>query len=350
MRWTVALVAALVLVVACSDDDAGPPLEVTDPPAAYRITYRTDAGTEVLTVARPFESRIETYDSGDGTGRPASIEITTFGRSSRRAGDAAPLTVAIAPGVAPGDARVEHLLGGDELERGGRKTIAGRTCDVYRTGQSLRLVELLAQDDGDGVEVCIDAAGLVLEEREGDRVRTATEVEIDPDLDERTFDVGERTIPVLDGGGAVQELTEDSRPPAPFWELGDDLPLPRTGRYAVVPPQPDAFSDPRNRGQRVATTTDVLTDGFDLIVVDRGGSLGSVDLVAETEGGEEVDLGVLGDGVLVHTAYGAEITVALGEGRFVRITGTLPDDELVAVARGLHEVDGGELTPVGEAW
>jgi hypothetical protein len=34
----------------------------------------------------------------------------------------------------------------------------------------------------------------------------------------------------------------------------------------------------------------------------------------------------------------------------VRLSGTLPAEELVAVARGLHEVDGGELTPVGERW
>ena len=333
------LVALALTPVACSDDEPEP-LVLGDIPESYRITYRVeeDGGEEtreVLTVRRPFDSRIETDDV---------VEIATLGRSSRQADSGGRLAVAIPPAVAPGDARVEHVLGSDLLRRGGRKTIAGRECQVFRTGQSLRLVELVAGDD---VEVCIDEAGLVLEERGGGRTRTATEVELDVD---DTFDVGQRTIPVLDGGGAVQPLTDDSRPPGTFWELGEDLPLPHEGRYAVVPPQPDAFSDATLRGRRVATMTDVLTDGLDLVIVDRGGTLEGIDVIVDEDDAERVDLGDLGKGSLVRTSFGAEITVELEGGRFVRVSGTLAPEELVAVARGLHEVDGGELTPVGERW
>jgi hypothetical protein len=327
-----------VLPVACSDDGAEP-IVVGEPPASYRITYRVEEGgeesREVLSVRRPFDSRIESEDS---------VEITTLGRSSRESEDGRRLAVAIPPGVAPGDARVEQLLGSDLLEAGGRKTIAGRDCQVFRTGQSLRLVELI---EGDAVEVCIDEAGLVLEERTDGRVRTATDVELDVD---DSFDVGDRTIPALNGGGAVQPLTDDSRTPGTFWELGEDLPLPHEGRYAVVPPQPDAFSDATLRGRRVGTTTDILTDGLDVVLVDRGGTLEGVDVLGDDEGAEPVDLGVVGDGTIRHTSFGAEVIVELDGGRFIRVSGTLHADELVAIARGLHEVDGGELTPVGERW
>lgn len=346
-RWAVGLVALALLPVACSDDEPEP-LALGDLPASYRITYRVQDGDrttmEVLSVERPFDSRLETFDGEDVRGRPDMVEINTLGRSAREGGRSGRLAVAVPPGLAPADVRVEHALGSDVLERGERKTIVDRECQVFRTGQSLRLVELVAGDD---VEVCIDAAGLVLEERDGDRRRTAIEVELDV---EASFDVGTRTVPVLDGGGAVQPLSDDSRPPGTFWELGDDLPLPHAGRYAVVPPQPDAFTDATLRGRRIATTTDVLTDGFDLVVIDRGGTLEGIDVIGEDDEGQTVDVGDLGEGTLRRTSFGAEITVALDAGQFIRVSGTLPTDELVAVARGLHEVDGGELTPVGERW
>lgn len=333
------LVALALLPVACSDDEPEP-LVIGDIPESYRITYRVEEegsedSREVLTVRRPFDSRIETDDV---------VEIATLGRSSRRATASGRLAVAIPPSVAPGDVRVEHLLDSDLFEPAGRKTIADRECQVYETGQSLRLVELV---EGDDVEVCIDANGLVLEERSDGRTRTATKVELDV---RATFDVGERTIPVLDGGGAVQPLTDDSRTPGRFWELGDDLPLPHEGRYAVVPPQPDAYNDATLRGRRVGTTTDVLTDGLDVVIVDRGGTLEGIDVIADDDTAERVDGGAVGTGSLRHTSFGAELTFELDGGRFIRVSGTLPPEELVAVARGLHEVDGGELTPVGERW
>lgn len=349
MRWW-PLALVLLVPVACGSGDEPEPLEIAELPTTYRITYRVEDGdritTEVLTVRRPFDSRLETFDDDDARGTPDAVEVTTLGRAEREGARSGRLAVAVPPGLAPADARVEQALGTNVLERGPRKTVAGRECQVFRTGQSLRLVELVTGDD---VEVCIDAAGLVLEERSDGRVRAATDVEIGDEVD-ASFDVGARTVPILDGGGAVQGLTEDSRPPGRFWELGDGLPLPHAGRYAVVPPQPDAFTDATLRGRRVATTTDVLTDGFDLVVVDRGGTLEGIDIIGDQDDGETVEVGALGKGTLRRTSFGAEITIALDGGQFVRVGGTLPVDALLAVARGLHEVDGGELTPVGEGW
>jgi len=348
MRWLVALVLVLGSV-SCGGDDPEP-IELGSPPATYRIVYRITDGDRVmserLVVARPFDSRRETFASDDGTGRPVTVDISTFGRASHTE-SAATLAVAVPPAVPGGDVRLDHVVGTEVLRRAGQRTIAGRRCQVYETGQPIRLVELIA---GDAVEVCVDADGLVLEERAPDRRRVAIEVEVGLDLDPRDFVVPERTVPVLDGGGAVQGLTEDSRTPGEFWELGEERPLPWRGRYAVVPPQPDAFTDATLRGRRVATTTDVLTDGLDVIVVDRGGTLQGVDVIGEDRSSTRVDAGAVGRGALRHTAVGAEITVVQPGGRFIRVSGTVVVDVLLAVARSLHEVPGGTLTPVGDPW
>jgi hypothetical protein len=256
--------------------------------------------------------------------------------------------------VAPADLRLAAVLP-DALENGllerrERRRVAGRDCQVYRTGQSLRLGVLEPPTAERFVDACVDAAGLLLEEVDGDRRRLAVHVEVGAAVEASAMVVGERTVPVLSGGGAIQELTPESRTPGTFWELGDDLALPAVGRYAVVPPQPDTYSDPSLRSRRTASTTDVLSDGRDVVLVDRGGSLGGEDLLGDAAPGRPVDLGAIGEGVVVLTAYGAELTVKIGGGQFVRVSGTVPVDDLVAVARGLHEVDGGELTPLGDAW
>ena len=361
-RWRLLLVLALA-PVACSEDEIEP-VVIGETPAAYRVTYRVEDGdrstSERITVRRPFESRLETFDdSDDGSGDPTVTEINAFGRSARETDGAPRLALAVPIGSAPGDTRLdavlEDALDAGFLTRRDPKHIAGRPCHVYRTGRSLRLVALTPPDDDTYVDVCIDAAGLVLEEVERTdgkdrRRRVAIDVELDPDLDDGLFDVGGRTLPIERGGGAVRQLSTTSRTPGRFLELGDDLPLPRVGRYAVVPPQPDAYSDPTLRGRRIASLADILHRGMDVVVVERLGSLEGAAELAPAPDASSIRLGGLGTGAVELTAVGSVITVALEGGRYLRVSGTLPTDELAAVARGLREVDGGTLVPVGEEW
>lgn len=356
---------ALLSAVACADDDTpaspardGEPITIGGLPTSYRITYQLHEddelrGIERLTVQRPFESRVESWDGDDDDGTPMTTEIAAFTRTARVTADGQRLAVAIPPSIAPADVRLDVVLD-DAIDAGvlvrrGQRDVAGRRCQVYRTGQSLRLVELVEPTDERHVDVCVDGAGLVLEEVDGARRRVAVDVEIEPDVDDR-FDVGARTIPVRQGGGVVTELTADSRPPGEFLELGPDLPLERGGRYAVVPPQPEAFTDPLQRGRRVASVADVLREGVDVVIVERGGSLGGDDVLGDAPNATTVDLGDLGSGDLLLTAGGPELTVDLGGGRFVRLSGTIAPDDLIALARGLHPEPGGELVTVGDPW
>lgn len=361
-RWPLVLVLALA-PNACSDDEVES-VVIGEVPAAYRVTYRVEEGnrssSERITVRRPFESRIETFDeSDDASGEPTTTEINSFGRSARDTEGAPRLALAVPIGSASGDTRLdvvlEEALDAGSVARRDAKRVAGRACQVYRTGQSIGLVAMMPPTD-DHVDVCVDAAGLVLEEVERAdgaevRRRVAIDVDVNPALDDDVFDVGERTLPIDRGGGAVRELTDDSRTPGRFFELGDDLPLPRTGRYAVVPPQPDAYSDPTLRGRRLAGLADILHRGVDVVVVERVGSLeGAAEVPAPAPHASPIRLGGLGNGDVELTAAGPVITVALGGGRYLRISGTLPTDEMAAVARGVREVDGGTLVPVGEEW
>lgn len=367
----VAIAAGVLLVISpwSSSDDggaragsedlgAGRRLPIGDVPAAYQVTYRVDDVTsttaERLTVQRPFNSRLETWNGAKPKGDPTTTEIATFGRTSRTTAAGQRVAVAVPPGLASADVRLDGVLDravDDGLvEAREQRRVLGRECQVYRTGQSLRLVELKAPAATAFVDVCIDESGLVLEEVDGARRRIATKLDLSPELTGATFDAGERTVPVREGGGVVAQMTGDSSPPGSFFELGDDLPLDRMGRYAIVPPQPEAFTDPMQRNRRVAGLADVLADGPDIVTVERGGSLGGSNVIDVPAGAPDVDLGALGTGKLVLTTGGAELTVDRGGGRYIRITGTVGVDDLVAVARGMHETDGGTLTPIGEPW
>lgn len=363
-RFAAVTAAVVVATVACGGDAKEPePVVITDVPTSYRIDYRIEDpdrdSSERVTVRRPFDSRIETFDGSDDlSGEPTVIEINTFGRSSRQAGADQRIAVAVPLGPPAVDVRLDVVLddalASGLLERRGTKEIAGRPCQVYRTGQALRLVDLVPPSADQHVEVCIDAAGLVLEEvervdGEDGRRRVAIEVETDPALDDDLFDAGERTVPIERGGGAVRQVTRTSRTPGTFFELGDELPLPHTGRYAVVPPQPDAFADPLQRGRRVASLTDVLRRGRELVTVDRGGSLEGTVEVPGREHAEPIELGER-DGDVDLTAQGRVITIELDGNRFLRVAGTLPATVLADIARGLRQVDGGAITPIGEAW
>ncbi|HEX4901627.1 MAG TPA: hypothetical protein VFV42_02390 [Acidimicrobiales bacterium] len=234
-----ALVAALVagvlvLVVAARDDDAAtapastttttaapttttstttttPPEPVPvdellveplplDPPTSYRITYDVvengSPRVEEWTVRRPYEAvQVATRDGSPLSGSSTSREMYQVFLSEERgwlpvqpelhrpeydlrAGESVALLVHLGLAQARDDG--EH---------------AGRRCLVYRTGQPPTASEVTAPTDGEHTDLCIDAAGLVLHERwvvGGVTVveRTATSVELEPQVDAAAFQPG----------------------------------------------------------------------------------------------------------------------------------------------------------------
>jgi len=350
-----ALLLLLLLLAACSGDrepetigrdgsavvEGGPAVRLGEPPPSYRVTYRVEQLEDdrvmvregILTVVRPFQSRFEI----DRILRVAHFAY--FGRS--QPGDETEVVTPV-PSAAPGDVRADILPLGEGTET---REIIGRRCRVHRFGASL-LDGLFVE--GDRVEACIDADGLVLEEVttiEGAIVtrRVATAVELEPTVDDDHFELTVRVRTPDEGGGSVREITATSASPGAFWQLTAPPPgFEHLGRYATVPPQTARLDDEQTRGQYLASVTDVFTRGLDVLVIEQGGTLGQVPPFGAHPHGRLVDdLGELAaTGEIVQHPNGAEVRVLIPPGRFVKVSGTMTADELVAVARSLQRTEG----------
>jgi hypothetical protein len=350
---------------------AGAPLLPAREPASYDITYAlVDTSREPVSrsnerrqVRRPFHARVTTRD-GDVVGRGALLgqrisnptSLATAGRDNRW------LLLEIGPALATSDLRfgpaLDLALAEGDLAVRERRRVQGRTCQVFRAGSSVQAGNLTPYEPGSSswADVCIDEAGLVLEEIwtiDGVRAqrRLAVDVKEDVELDDRLFELpaDATEVPTTEGGGSATPLTLDSRPPGAFYELPpaavpEGLSL--TGRYALVTPRLEIQRDPTS-AERPSSTTSVVSvyeGGPDLLVIDQGSLTGSADL-PEAPTSRPVDLGLLGQGTAFTDFRTNEVRVVRGS-EFVRISGTLPLERLLEVARRLTVAEGGTLTPL----
>ncbi|MBW3668150.1 MAG: hypothetical protein KY443_02955 [Actinobacteria bacterium] len=341
------------------------PLTIGEEPTSYRIVYRLQErqappATETVTVVRPYDSRAETRHDPDGP--VVAVRQAALGRYAMGRQAADPDTVlAVTPAVAEADVRLAPILP-DLLERRlvrplEHRRVAGRTCRIYRASTTVLGGTLTALDAQAEVEppeyadLCLDDAGLLLEEWwvvEGRAIRhrLATRVEAPapaPAVDELADLTLSRptTVPVDKGGGSVLRMTPDSAPPGRFFTpayLPDGFE--HAGRFSVVPPQPEALSDPSRREELLAATTDVWRRGIDILVIDQGGTLGQQRAFEPSDDAVATYLGPLGTGELVFGATGVEARVALDAGDYVRVYGTVPASTVLAVARALVATEG----------
>src|SRR5690606_38116286 len=120
------------------------------------------------TVRRPFDSRITSLEGEPPGGASQWTAIGTLGLYQYVTGAAAPEANAGPPAAAIGDPRLDASL--DDLIADGafvqreRRELLGRECQVYRTGLRLESGSVAAPTESDYTDVCIDAAGLMLEE------------------------------------------------------------------------------------------------------------------------------------------------------------------------------------------
>ena len=320
-------------------------------PSTWRIRYRlASPGVEVtedVAVRAPFRSHTDVRTDGDHTER----RETALGVSVTKPAAGSHLALAPAPEVAgfrPGpvlEAAVDHRL----VERREQRRVAGRPCQVYRTSATFGGTTFAPAEARDYVDLCVDGDGLLLElaefsggrlirQRVALRVQTGVEV-TDEELNELPHG---QTIAVQDGGGSIRRVDPASRPVGEFL----DLPAPpegftHEGRFEVIPPQPD-IARPETRGRVVAATSDVFVAGPDAIVVERGARLDRSDPWERDERFPQVDLGpVVGQGEFLAGVTGGEVRAVLGDGRFVRVYGTVSLDRLVATARALEATSAG---------
>lgn len=179
------------------------------PPTAYRISYDVVENgmprVEEWTVRRPYEAvQLATRDGAVVGGSSTSRDVHQVFLS----GDRGWLP------VQPELHRPEHDLRAGEVvallvdlglaQPRDDGEHAGRRCLVYRTGQPATAQEVTAPSDSEHTDLCIDAAGLVLHERwvVGGAVvveRTATSVELEPEVDPAAFEPG----PVAEDGDGL---------------------------------------------------------------------------------------------------------------------------------------------------
>lgn len=331
-------------------------------PTAYLIVYRVEnragdsvvVSTERLLVRRPFEAVSTRLTGPPPGGKEQSRTVSAFARLKNDQ-----LTLAAPPSPASLDRRTdaffpEAVKAGYAEEREARR-VAGRRCRVYRMAGGAGAAGLapVAEAEDTYTDVCVDEAGLVLEEVGvvgGELLtrRLAARVDESPEIPDGSFEAGEPTLDVRQGGGSVCQLAPGSRPPEAFWELRKPPEgFTHRGRYTVVPPQ-TGFDDPTQRQGLVAFTSDVWRRGSDVLVVEQGGTLGGSAPFEEDPDAQGVRLGALGRGQLVYGSSSAEVRVLRKGGRFVRVLGTIPPSRLVTAGRSLNEEKGGELRFVGE--
>lgn len=346
------------------DDDPG--FVVGPSTVDHRIVYRVvgsdgSVETDRFVVRLPFDSRLETARGAPPGGETVSVQVGTIDRLAIGGVDE-PATVGRTPGLAPSAIDVapvlDAALASGVIELTEQRIVAGRRCQVLRSATTLAAAPLLPIVDGEHAESCIDGDGLLLEETlfiDGEEAfrRTAVEVEISPRIADESFAVGDPTAPVDQGGGDTSPADPTSAPIGPFMELPADA-VPdgyrMLGRYSVIPPQPDRFSDPTMRDGIIAGVVDVFAseDAGDVIVVYQGGTLGQVEAFPVVETAEEIEIDGLGTGRLVLDARGSEVRVPLDGGRFVHVLGPVDPDLLVGVVGSLVETEGTGLVLLEE--
>src|SRR5262249_55446883 len=148
------------------------------PPAAYRITYRVDAGvpvgkvvrTEVLALSRPWQSRLTTRAGAPPGREVTNAQVSDFGKLDVRSKTQQESVLVVQPDLAASDLRLDVDV--DALARVGaiavreRRRVGGRLCQVYRAAappQGLTLTKRTSRSR-DVVDSCVDANGLVLEQ------------------------------------------------------------------------------------------------------------------------------------------------------------------------------------------
>jgi hypothetical protein len=217
-----------------SKEENGPVVKVTDVPTTYTATYRIEnrAGdnlvvtTEKYWVRRPFESRVEAWrGEPPGTAR-LSVRYSTFAAFATEGGASQPLHIAVPPGLASGDLRIDAALP-DALRdrivaRRERRSVFGRSCQVYRAGGPVSAGDLTPYKAGVGeyADICVDTHGLVLVEAWTSkskliRRRVATKLAVDVPIDDKEF-----RIPIPSSAASLQgRVQRITIPIPPIWTL-----------------------------------------------------------------------------------------------------------------------------------
>lgn len=259
----------------------------TAPPADSR-TYTT--ATETFQVRRPFASHIDNLDGAPPGGDLQQTIVSDLGlyATADAGAEAQQQVEAIMPGAAIGDWRLDAVLG-DLVDDGvfvlgERRELLGRECQVYRTGAPLENYQLTKPTETTYTDLCIDAAGLLLEQvavEDGALLEhlTATAVDTAPTLPADAFAIT-GSPPGLDDGAMVLTPIDGVPTDSSYWSFSQAPPgYSLQGRYTWQQHATDAASqgigddDGASTGDATTVVTsyvDVYTNGADVLVVLQG--------------------------------------------------------------------------------
>jgi hypothetical protein len=367
----IATVAAAVLIIAliARGDDDSPSNPVTQgdgrlpaattrrPPTDYRILYRVTTPDGVTSeehiVHRPFDAAVIVRGKD---GKVAGERWSSLGRLVTRSQGAEAVRIDTAVAPAASDLRPDRFADAlVEAKRAVRhrdvKDVGGRECAVDVERSEIGTVDDSAASSTSAPETvpvivsrCIDPQGLVLEEqwttREGVQALTKRAVELDLGDDVPAIDVPDADpLSTAQGNGAVRKVADTEAPPfAEAWHLDVPDGFTFVGRYAVVPARLSAAPSSAGAGEPdVALYTDVWRRGADVLLLDQGAARNgaAAPFDPDTRVGA-VDLGPLGQGELAVDLRSAEIRLTRPDGGFVRLSGTIPIDELTQLATQLQ--------------
>lgn len=336
------------------DRDAGAP----DRLGAYRVLYRVEhragqAATswEERVVARPFRGRSATFDArprvpgaapqvANLTSDVALYLVQDDGRLQEVAGRV--------PGLGAGDHAlgvvIDAAVGRGLARRVGSSEVLGRRCTTYRlAGPPTGPLQAFG-DAGDRDDVCIDDDGLILREEwviDGGVVLVRTAVEVDTDLGaaivERALvtDGAERlpatvAVPRVERLGPGDDL--DTFLPPPIAPEGFD---PATVVRQLVPAQVSNPSVADPGAIEYVSVAWVFTRGPDLVTVEAvTGPPGRPPWPEDPS--VRTSIGGLGVAESVLGPDGPELRVDSGEGRWIRVRGTVAPRALSAYAAELE--------------
>lgn len=352
----VALLGGAFLLGPLAADRGGAPAPAatggeSEPSVGYAITYRVvhDDGTEVdehIEVARPFRSAVRAGETE---------RVSDLGLLATVGGDGQWVRIEVPVAIASGDLRPDAVLAAaveaGHVEVGDEHRVAGVTCREHRFGGpvSSGMLTPVGSVSGEHADVCLDGRGLVLRERwvVGGRTlreRTAVAIDLRPPGDARfTVPDGARSLSVEAGGGSVVPVAGDHDPGfAERWSIDPPEGFDHVGRWVVLPPSLERREPGTPRTAQIALVTDAWQRGGDLVLLDQGATVAGVAPPwDERPVTTRADLDSLGTAEIAWDLRATEVRLVRPDGGFVRVAGTLPPAELVALARTLVPLEPG---------
>jgi len=345
-------------------------LAITKPLATYGIKYdstynnagTTSTSTNDYLVQRPFDSALSIKAPDPETNTDFSAVSAIGIKSYLSGGQASAQTDVPAAGLADFrfDASITDLVADGSYVLKERRTLIGRECQMYRTGQSPETYSMAPPTATNYTDVCIDGSGLILEEivvvnGSFQQHMVATSVNESPTIASAAFKPL-ADPPLLSASGSTLAPLDATKVPVPgYWvfatpPVGYTLQSRYTYAQNIADPAADTTSAsiPATVAAAGTATTvaktiivpsyvDVYVNGQNYIVVHQGPT--SVIPTDDATAATAVTSPTLGSVKAKPDLNGTTmlITPASPASWFVEVTGTMSKDALGTIANTLTQ-------------